>query len=100
MAVFSGIGFLLMVCIGLSLLLADSCDTKVYHQTAKDISTSYNALIDLFDCIGSFLKRLQIHKSFSTGMTEIAVRIMAELLSVLALATKQVKTGRFSEFFL
>lgn len=100
MAVFSSIGFLLMVRLCPSHSLLFSCDTKVHCQTAKDISTNYNALIDLFDCIGNFLKRLQIHKSFSTGMTEIAVRIMAELVSVLALATKQVKMGRFSEFFL
>lgn len=89
-----------MVCLYRSHSLVFSCDTKVYCQTAKDISTSYNALIDVFDCIENFLRRLQIHKSFSIGITEIAVRIMAELVSVLALATKQIKTGRFSESFL
>ena len=31
-------------------------------------------------------------------MTDIIVQIMAEVLSVLALATKQVKQGRFSEY--
>jgi hypothetical protein len=31
-------------------------------------------------------------------MTEILIKIMVELLSVLALATKQVKLGRFSEY--
>jgi hypothetical protein len=31
-------------------------------------------------------------------MTDIIVRIMAEFLSVLALATKQVKQGRFSKY--
>ena len=31
-------------------------------------------------------------------MTDIIVKIMAELLSVLALATKQIKEGRFSTF--
>ena len=30
-------------------------------------------------------------------MTDIIVKIMVELLSVLALATKQIKQGRFSE---
>ena len=30
-------------------------------------------------------------------MTEVIVKIMLELLSVLALATKQIKQGRFSE---
>ena len=31
-------------------------------------------------------------------MTEVIVRIMAELLSVLALSTKQIKQGRFSKW--
>ena len=31
-------------------------------------------------------------------MTDIIIQIMAEVLSVLALATKQVKQGRFSEY--
>ncbi|KAH9012656.1 hypothetical protein EDB84DRAFT_1535265 [Lactarius hengduanensis] len=31
-------------------------------------------------------------------MTEISVKIMVELLSVLALATKQIKQGRFKKF--
>ena len=30
-------------------------------------------------------------------MTDIIVKIMVELLSVLALATKQIKQGRFSK---
>jgi hypothetical protein len=75
-----------------------SCNNNVYYQTAKNTRASYDALIDLLDCIGGFLKRLQNHKSFSPGITEIAVRIMTELLSVLALATEQIKMGRFSEF--
>ena len=31
-------------------------------------------------------------------MMEISVKIMVELLSVLALATKQIKQGRFSKW--
>jgi hypothetical protein len=30
-------------------------------------------------------------------MTDLIIKIMVELLSVLALATKQIKQGRFSE---
>ncbi len=33
-------------------------------------------------------------------MIEISVKIMVELLSVLALATKQIKQGRFSKSIL
>ena len=34
------------------------------------------------------------------ALTSILVKIMVELMSTLALATKQVKQGRFSEFVL
>jgi hypothetical protein len=33
-------------------------------------------------------------------MTEMVIKIMAELVTVLALATKQMKQGRFSMFSL
>jgi hypothetical protein len=67
-------------------------------QTASDVSSSYDALVDLFECIGNFLKRLRIHTDLplSPSMKDIVVKIMVELLSVLALATKQIKQGRFS----
>lgn len=67
-------------------------------QTASDVSASYDALVELFECIGNFLKRLRIYTdlSLSPSMTDIIVKILVELLSVLALATKQTKQGRFS----
>jgi hypothetical protein len=55
--------------------------------------------VDLFECLGNFLKRLEIYSTIppTPMMTNIIVKIMAELLSVLALATKQIKQGRFSK---
>jgi len=49
--------------------------------------------------LGSFLERLDIYTKIQLTpiMTGIIVKIMAELLSVLALATKQIKEGRFSK---
>ena len=68
-------------------------------QTASNVSSSYDALVDLFECIGNFLKRLRIYTDLplSPSMSDIIVKIMTELLSVLALATKQIKQGRFSK---
>jgi hypothetical protein len=50
--------------------------------------------------LGNFLKRLEIYITIppTAMMTDIVVRIMLEVLSVLALATKQMKQGRFSEW--
>jgi hypothetical protein len=55
--------------------------------------------VDLFECLGNFLKRLEIYTTIppTPMMTNIIVKIMAELLSVLALATKQINQGRFSK---
>ena len=58
--------------------------------------------MDLFECLGNFLKRLEIYTAIppTPMMTNIIVKILVELLSVLAVATKQIKQGRLSEFTL
>jgi hypothetical protein len=68
-------------------------------QAASGVTSSYDALLDLFECLGNFLKRLEIYMTIppTPMMTDIIVQIMVEVLSVLALATKQMKQGRFSE---
>jgi hypothetical protein len=55
--------------------------------------------LDLFECLGNFLKRLEIYTTIppTSMMTNIIVKIMVELLSVLALATGQIKQGRLSK---
>jgi hypothetical protein len=69
-------------------------------QAVKDVSTSYDALIDLFESIENFLSRLDIYTRIppSAVLTDMAVKIMVELISTLALVIKQVKQGRLSEF--
>ena len=44
---------------------------------------SYDALLELFECVGSFLKRLEIYTKISLSplMTEIIIKIMAEVIS-------------------
>jgi hypothetical protein len=63
------------------------------------VTASYDALVDLFEGAGNFLKRLNIYTELpiNDGMMDIIVKVMAEVLSVLALATKQIKQGRFSK---
>ncbi|KAH9177947.1 hypothetical protein EDB89DRAFT_1294808 [Lactarius sanguifluus] len=72
----------------------------VLIAAASGVSSSYDALVDLFECLANFLKRLQIYTNLplTPPMTEISVKIMVELLAVLALATKQIKQGRFKKF--
>lgn len=69
------------------------------HQAAIGVTSSYDALVDLFECIANFLNRLGVYTEipFTPSMTSIIVKILVEVLSVLALATKQIKQGRFSK---
>ena len=97
-AVFVGIDVLLAVRPSNTIVNQILCNVYV-SQAASGVSSSYDALLDLFDCLGNFLKRLEIYTKIppTTEMIDIIVKILAELLSVLALATKQIKQGRFSE---
>jgi hypothetical protein len=75
------------------------CDTLL-RQAAIGVSASYDALADLFECVANFLRRLHIYTekiSLSPTMSDIMIKIMVEVLSVLALATKQIKQGRLSK---
>jgi len=69
-------------------------------QAIKDVSASYDALIDLFEFMESFLRRLDIYTNIppTPAMTEILLKILIELLSTLALGTQQVKQGRLSKY--
>ena len=70
------------------------CNIQV-PQVVKDVSSSYDMLIHLFDSIGIF-PRVDIYAlippTFATK--EIITMIMVELLSTIALATKQIMQGR------
>ncbi|KAI0294552.1 hypothetical protein BC826DRAFT_316560 [Russula brevipes] len=69
-----------------------SCDIQMY-QAVKDVGANYDALVDLLESIERFLNRLDIYTKITptAAMAEMVVKIMVELLSTLALATKQVK---------
>jgi hypothetical protein len=69
------------------------------YQAVKDVGASYDALVDLLESIELFLVRLDIYTRISptAAMAGIIVKIMVELLSTLALVTKQVKQKRTSE---
>ncbi|KAH9170206.1 hypothetical protein EDB89DRAFT_2190822 [Lactarius sanguifluus] len=85
----------------LSPIVHSDCATSyMCLQTASGVSSSYDALVELFECPGNFLRRLQIHTDlpFTPSIREISVKIMVELLSVLALTTRQIKQGRFKKF--
>ena len=69
------------------------------HQAIKDVSSSYEALVDLFESFESFLRRLDIYTKVpsTTAMNEMIVKIVIELLSTISLAIEQAKHGRLSK---
>jgi hypothetical protein len=70
------------------------------YQAIKDVSASYDALVDLLESIEHFLGRLDVYTQMSLPavIAEIIVKIMVELLSTLALVTNQINQGRPSKF--
>ena len=97
-AVFTGIDVLLAVPLSNSLLNQVRSDIRLC-QAVDGVTSSYDAVLELFECLGNFLKRLEIYSTIppTATMTDVIIKIMVELLSVLALATKQIRQGRFSE---
>ena len=68
-------------------------------QAADGVTSSYDALLDLFESLGNFLKRLEVYTTIppTPVIMDLIIKIMVQLLSVLAVATEQIKQGRFSE---
>ncbi|KAH8980461.1 hypothetical protein EDB92DRAFT_1820544 [Lactarius akahatsu] len=75
-AIFAGIGVLL--------------------QAVKDVRVSQNALVDLFDRMEYFFMRLQKYIDIrpTAAMTDIIVKIMVEVISILGTVTKEIRQGR------
>jgi hypothetical protein len=68
-------------------------------QAAKDVRASHDTLVDVFERIEMFFRRVQIYTEArpTTEMMDLIVQIMAEMLSILGIATKQIKQGRISK---
>jgi hypothetical protein len=68
-------------------------------QAVKDTSAGQDKLIELFNRIEHFFRRLEIYTGITptAAMTDIVIEIMVEVLTILGIATKEVKRGRFSE---
>ena len=66
---------------------------------AKDVRSSHDALIELFEHIESFFKRLGVYSqvSLTTEMAEVFVKIVAEVLFIISIATKEAQRKRASK---
>jgi len=66
----------------------------------RDVIASYETLINLFERTQFFLQRLNQYISalLTPEMTELLAKILAQVLSILALSTKEMKQRRISLF--
>jgi hypothetical protein len=69
-------------------------------QAAQDVRASQDTLINIFEHIEMFFRRLEIYTEVpvTTEMMDIIVQIMVEVLSILGMATKEIKQGRMSKY--
>ena len=63
---------------------------------------SHDALVELFERVETFFKPLRDYAqtSLTKEMAEVFVKIVAEILSILSIATREVGRWRASENFL
>ena len=71
-------------------------------QAVRDVRASHSTIIDIFERIESFFLRLEtyIEVQPTTEMRDIIVKIMVEVFSILAIATKEINQHRMSGFLL
>jgi len=81
----------------LSLCTSD-CNACI-PQAARDVRSSQETLIDIFERIETFFRRLEVYTEVppTAEMMDMMVKIMVEILSILGIATKGIKQGRTSE---
>jgi hypothetical protein len=97
--VFAGVGVLLLVRILLTAIPPRGQHNAFISQAAKDVRGGQDILVDAFERIESFFRRLEIYTEVppTSEMMDTIVRIMVEVLSILGIATKEIKQGRMSE---
>ena len=81
-AIFARIGVLLLVS-DLHVSLVQPILTRMASQAAKDAGVSQDKLIELFNRIERFFRRLEIYTCMTptTAMTDMVIEIMVEVLA-------------------
>ena len=71
-------------------------------QAAKDVRGSQDTLIDIFEHMESFFLRLGVYTEVAptTEMLDIIMKIMVEMLTILGIATEEIKRARTSELII
>ena len=69
-------------------------------QAAKDVQASQDTLVDVFERIEMFFRRVEVYTEVqpSAEMMDIIIQIMVEVLSILGIATKEIRQSRISKY--
>jgi hypothetical protein len=72
--------------------------TAYVSQAAKDVRASQNTVLDIFERIEMFFRRLEVYTEVepTPEMIDMMVQITVEVLSILGIATKEIEQGRTS----
>ncbi|KAF8476284.1 hypothetical protein DFH94DRAFT_683701 [Russula ochroleuca] len=67
---------------------------------AKDVQGDQDTLIDVLERMEGFFRRLEVYTQVpaTTEMMDTIVQILVEVLSILGIATKEIKRGRMKKF--
>jgi hypothetical protein len=73
--------------------------TTYVTQSAKDVRASQDTVLDILERIEMFFRRLEVYTEveLTPEMMDMMVQITVEVLSILGIATKEIKQGRTSE---
>jgi hypothetical protein len=96
--IFTGVGVLLSVRTHFN-IRAWPIVTTFVSQAAKDVQGSQDTILDIFERIEMFFRRLEVYTEVepTPEMMDMMVLITVEVLSTLGTATKEIKQSRTSE---
>ncbi|KAI0277576.1 hypothetical protein BGY98DRAFT_1177063, partial [Russula aff. rugulosa BPL654] len=72
----------------------------VLLSAAKDVRASQNTVLDIIERIEMFFRRLEVYTQVepTPEMMDMMVQITVEVLSILGIATKEIKQGRTKKY--
>ena len=77
------------------------CNTS-FFQTVKDIRASKDVVVDIFERMERFFRRVEVYTEAqpTPEMLDMITEILVEILSILGIATKEIKQSRLSKYSL
>ncbi len=82
-----------------SFLILHSVHRNKNSQAAETVGAGRDALFEVFERLETFFQRLELYTetAFNQDMMDIITKIMVEVLSILGIATKEIRQGRTSK---